>query len=102
VTKPLADFLAALRKLYDIPRPDSNPATANSSRPTASRESYLSWAVDKIMKESEMDKTAAQSAEEGARQLFDSDEVVPHDATLPPKIDEDSDDSLSDSMTSQG
>lgn len=49
-----------------------------------------------------MDKTAARSAEEGARQLFDSDEVIPDDVTLPPKIDEDTDDSLSDSMTSQG
>ena len=54
------------------------------------------------MKESEMDRRTAQTAEEGARQLFDSDEDAPHDAILPPKIDEDTDDSLSDSATSQG
>jgi len=90
-----------LRRLYDIPRPDRNPAAANSSKPT-SRDGYLSWAVEKLMKESEMDRRTAQTAEEGARQLFDSDEDAPHDAILPPKIDEDTDDSLSDSATSQG
>ena len=103
-TKPLADFLMALRKLYDIPRPDPSPATGASIRPTAGKESYLSWAVDKLMKESDGDKFTLRSEEE-ARQLMVSDDLAAVGSS-PPRIlartDEDTDDSLSESMTSQG
>jgi hypothetical protein len=102
-TKPLGEFLDALRKLYDIPIPAQSAGSSGNVRPTAGRENYLSWAVDKLMKKSEMDKISARAAEEQARAVFDSDDSTHTGSSslgrLPPDLSEDEDDSMSESST---
>lgn len=106
VAKPLAEFLEALRKLYEIPiPPPAGPSTsANASRPTTSREAYLSWAVDKMMKDNALDKISAKDAEDRARAIFDSDDSAHTGSSslgrLPPELD-DEDSIMSDSTTDE-
>lgn len=106
VTKPLAEFLEALRKLYEIPLPAAEgPSSGNgNSRPTASREAYLSWAVEKLMKNNAMDTVFAKDAENRARAIFDSDDSTHTGSSslggLPPDIDDE--DSLMSGSSTDG
>lgn len=102
---PLAAFLESLRKLYDIPIPD--PGANASTRPSASKEAFIAWAVDKFMKENGMDKIAGKGAEKEAKAIFDSDDDMPNTSAaterLPPPLDEeeDEDGSMSASSTDE-
>jgi hypothetical protein len=101
----LADFLEALRKLYEIPLPASDgPSSGNGNalRPTADREAYLSWAVEKLMKNNAIDIVAAREAEDQARAIFDSDDST-HTGSLgelPPDVDDE--DSLMSGSSTDG
>lgn len=99
-TKPLATFLEVLRKLYDIPIPPPNSAA--SARPTASKEAYLTWAVDKLMKENAIDKMVSRDAEEQAKLVFDSDEIGDSSMERLPPGDDSEDDGASMSNSSTG
>lgn len=88
--------------MYDIPRPE--PATGSNARPTAGKEAYLTWAVDRLIKESDGEKFTSR-VEEEARQLTTPDDIALGTSSpprIPGRADEDTDDSVSDSMTSQG
>ncbi|KAG8811530.1 hypothetical protein FRC18_003426 [Serendipita sp. 400] len=97
-SKPLAQFLQTLRDL----RPPAEGSTSQSSKPTTGQEAYLHWAVNKLMKETEMDRVAAKNAEDRARAIFDSPGSAASDSSLerlPPEEDEEDDDSMSGSST---
>ncbi|KAG8826703.1 hypothetical protein FRC17_008142 [Serendipita sp. 399] len=96
--KPLAQFLQTLREL----KPPPEGSTSTSSKPTTGQEAYLQWAVNKLMKETEMDKVAAKDAEERAKAVFGSPSSVATSSSLerlPPEDDEEDDESMSGSST---